>query len=122
MTGSMNLKRVGLGVAAVAVVIAVWGVVAVTQLGRLWPAPLVLPDTIAFDGGPYYKQAGCHMRAWYGEHRNLRGPRTARRVGTLPSALVLGEKPEYGPNLHTHNGYLLVPSGDCFVMYQSNAG
>jgi hypothetical protein len=43
-------------------------------------------------------------------------------VGTLRSALGVGAQPEYGLHLHAHNGYLLVPDGDCFVMYTSNAG
>ncbi len=122
MTGSRMLKRVGLVLGAALVAIAIWGVVAVTQIGYLWPAPLVLPDTISFDGGPYYKQAGCHTRAWYNQHGGVSGAETAQKVGTLTSALLVGGQPQYGPNLHAHNGYLLVPSGDCFVMYQSNAG
>lgn len=101
--------------------LALWGALAVTQLGYVWPWPQVLPDTISFHTATYFRQAGCHPRRWWDEHGGLRGAETARPLGTLTSALGVGGVTEYGINRRAFNGYLLVPSGHCFAEYQANA-
>ena len=47
---------------------------------------------------------------------------SAIRLGTLTSALGVGALPEYTLNRRSLNGYLLVPSGGCFVMHETGAG
>jgi hypothetical protein len=69
----------------------------------------------------YKKQAGCHSRRWYDRSGDVTGAERARRYGTLTSALGLGALPEYAIHRRSLNGYLLVPSGACFVMYVTDA-
>jgi hypothetical protein len=106
---------------AALVIAGVWGAVAVTQLGYVWPYPEVLPGTISFHGATYFRQPGCHARRWWGRHGGISGAQTAGRVGTLTSAVGVGGIPEYSLHQIAFNGYLLVPSGSCFVEYQANA-
>jgi hypothetical protein len=110
-----------LAIAAALVSVGVWGAFAVTQLGYAWPYPLVLPGTISFHTATYYKQTGCHAKAWWDSHGGISGAETAGRVGTLTSAVGVGGIPEYGLHRRAFNGYLLVPSGSSFVEYQADA-
>ncbi len=116
-----RVEGVVLAIAATLVAIGVWGAFAVTQLGYAWPYPLVLPRTISFHTASYVKQAGCRSRRWWDSHGGISGAQTAGRIGTLTSALGVGGIPEYSLHRLAFNGYLLVPSGACFVEYLANA-
>ncbi len=116
-----TLTRLGLSVALISLVFAAWGAFAVTQLGYAWPYPEVLPDTISFHGATYYKLSGCHSRRWWERKTGAGGALTAPRLGTLSSAIGIGGIAEYSVHRHAFNGYVLVPSGSCFVQYLANA-
>jgi hypothetical protein len=115
-------QRLMLGVAGAAIALAVWGVLAVKHFGLVWPYPQILPGAVHYQQYTYNKQAGCHSRRWYDRSGGVTGAERARRYGTLTSALGVGALPEYALNRHSLNGYLLVPSGGCFVMYETDAG
>ena len=115
------LRRIGLLLLVAAVVVGGWGVYAVAHLGRTWPYPRFLPDTIVYHGRYSYEQSGCHSRSWYDQHGGVSGAETAIRIATLRSALGVGSLAIYSLHRNAPNGYVLVASGDCFVMYISNA-
>jgi hypothetical protein len=115
------LVRILVGIGVVAVLLLVWGAFAVNQLGYTWPYPRVLPSTISFHRATYLKQSGCHSRQWWGKHGGVRGAETAPRMGTLKSALGVGGSGEYSLHQHAFNGYVLVASGGCYVIYEANA-
>ena len=117
-----RVERAVVATVATLVIVGAWGAFAVTQLGYAWPYPLVLPDTISFHGATYFKQPGCHTRRWWDSPRGgVSGAVTAGRVGTLASAVGVSGIPQYGLHRNAFNGYLLVPSGGCFVLYEANA-
>jgi hypothetical protein len=109
-------------IGGVVFVLAAWGVVAVRHFGLVWPYPTTLSDTVHYGPYLYNKQAGCHSRRWYDRGGGVSGPQTPARYGTLSSALWVGGLPEYTLHPRAMNGYLLVPSGGCFVMYETDAG
>ncbi len=103
-------------------VLAVWGVLAVKHFGLVWPYPTILPGAVHYGRYVYNKQPGCHPRRWYDREGGVSGAEGAIRLGTLTSALGVGALPEYTLNRRSLNGYLLVPSGACFVLYETDAG
>lgn len=109
-------------IGGVALIVALWGVVAVKHFRLVWPYPQVLPGTVSFQQYTYFKQAGCHSRRWYDHHGGVSGAETAERYGTLRSAVWVGGLPEYTLHRRALNGYLLVPAKGCLVMYETNAG
>ena len=109
-------------ICGVIVPLAAWGALAVRHLGLVWPYPTILPGTVHYGPFVYNKQAGCHSRRWYDREGGVSGAQTARRYGTLSSALWVGGLSEYTLHRRAMNGYLLVPAGGCFVMYETDAG
>jgi hypothetical protein len=87
-----------------------------------WPYPRVLPATVSYGRYTYARQPRCHSRRWWNRHGGVSGAEGARRVGTLGSALGIGALPEYALHRRSLNGYLLVPSEGCLVMFETNAG
>jgi hypothetical protein len=110
-----------LGALTVVIAVAVWGAIGVTQMGLVWPWPQVLPGSVSFQQFTFFEQPGCHSRRWYDGHGGVSGAESAKRYGTLTSALWVGALPEYTLHRHAQDGYLLVPSGSCLVMYENNA-
>src|SRR5579871_6250937 len=113
--------RVLTGACMVGLLLVAWGAFAVNELGYTWPYPRVLPSTISFHGATYFNQPGCHPRRWWDEHGIVGGAQTAKRLGTLTSALGIGGLAEYSLHGHAFNGYVLVASGGCYVLYEANA-
>jgi hypothetical protein len=99
-----------------------WGVVAVKHFRLVWPYPRVLPGAVSFQRYTYNRQAGCHSRRWYDRNGGVSGAERSKPRGTLTSALWVGGLPEYAVRPRGVNGYLLVLSGGCFVMYETDAG
>ena len=81
----------------------------------MWPYPLILPDTISYHGGTYFKlPGGCQSRRWWHDNAGAGDAVNARRsFGTLPSAIGVGGAAEYSFYKHAFNGYVLVSSGKC---------
>jgi hypothetical protein len=115
------LSQILVSIGVVAVLLVAWGVFAVRQLGYTWPYPRMLPRTISFHGATYFKQPGCHSRQWWDAQGGVSGAETAPRLGTLKSALDVGGLGEYSLHERAFDGYVLVASGGCFVMYEANA-
>jgi hypothetical protein len=115
------LGRILVGAGVMAVLLIAWGAIALNELGYAWPYPRVLPTTISFHRATYFKQPGCHSRRWWDEHGGVSGAATAPRLGTLTSALGVGGLAEYSLHEHAFNGYVLVASGGCYVLYEANA-
>jgi hypothetical protein len=113
--------RILTGACVLGVLLVVWGAFAVNELGYAWPYPRVLPSAISFHGATYFKQRGCHPRRWWDAHGGISGAATAQRLGTLRSALSIGGLPEYSLHKHAFDGYVLVASGGCYLLYQANA-
>ena len=114
-------RRILIGAGVIVALLLVWGVFAVKQLGYTWPYPRVLPSTISFHRATYFKQPGCHSRQWWDEHGGVSDAETAARMGTLKSAIGVGGLAEYSLHELAFNGYVLVASGGCFLMYEANA-
>jgi len=115
-------QRLGLAGACALLILAAWGVVAVKHFGLVWPYPTILPGIVHYQRNTYTRQTGCHTRRWYDRNGGVSGARRAKRRGTLTSALWAGGLPEYAARPRGLNGYLLVLSGSCFVMYETDAG
>lgn len=115
------VSRILVGTGVIAVLLLVWGLFAVTQLGYAWPYPRVLPSTTSFHRATYFERPGCHSRRWWDDHGGVSGAETAPRLGTLKSAIGVGGLAEYSLHQHAFNGYVLVASGGCVVEYEANA-
>ena len=96
-----------------------YAVIAVTVIGWAWPVPVVLPQSFSFHGNIYHRDGTCRPLAAI----NHLGPRL-HRVGTLPSALWLGDRAIYSysphPSFSTTYDYVVVQDGDCYRFYEGD--
>ncbi len=126
-----RLRRFGVW-SGLAVVVVVAYAFVTTRVGFVWPAPLVLPQHVTWEGLPYSldNEAGCHsLDVWSRfHHSGLGHPRFVpfRAVGHLTSAIYFGA-PEVLSDIPRrydapHYNDLLVRRGACYVAYQGEFG
>lgn len=99
--------------------LALYGCAAVFLWGWAWPYPVVLPQSFSFHGNKYHRDGTCRPLSAI----ERLGPRL-HRVGSLPSALWVGDRAIYSytlrPSFAKTYDYVVVQDGGCYRFYHGD--